>query len=212
MTFWLATSSTRRGSRSSSAAIAIDRRPTGLSQMAVDFPAVVGVDINPLLADASGAIALDARIEIDPSRAGERGTGAHLAIRPYPDQATTRERLGDLALTVRAIRPEDALYPAFLDHTDPEDLRLRFLAPIATISDDLLIRLTQLDYDRDFAFVAIDEANATLCGICRYSADPDRERAEFGMLVRSDLKGRGIGILLMRRLIGYAPGRRDRAP
>jgi acetyltransferase len=86
---------------------------------------------------------------------------------------------------------------------NPEDMRRRFLAPITTISRPLLVRLTQLDYDRDIAFVALDQTGE-LAGIVRYSSDPDHRTAEYGVLVRSDLKGRGLGVALMRRLIDYA--------
>jgi acetyltransferase len=109
-----------------------------------------------------------------------------------------------MRFAIRPIRPADAdLYPAFLQKMHPEDMRRRFLAPITTISRPLLVRLTQLDYDRDIAFVALDRAGQ-LAGIVRYSADPDHRSAEYGVLVRSDLKGRGLGIALMRRLIEYA--------
>ena len=184
---------------------AILRALVSLSQLAVDFPEIVGVDINPLLADPAGAIVLDARIEIDPTRNRLRDRQSHLAIRPYPWNAVTKGRLGDLAFTLRPIRPQDAsLYPAFLERMDRDDLRQRFLVQTETISHDLLVRLTQLDYDRDMAFVAIVEPGDDLGGIVRYAADPDRQRAEFGILVRSDLKGRGLGTLMMRRLIEYA--------
>jgi acetyltransferase len=176
-----------------------------LSQIAIDLPAIRAIDINPLLVGADGVIALDARVELDPSRIGLSAPNPLLAIRPYPAEAEKTETIGGQPLIVRPIRPEDAeLYPDFLDRTEREDLRLRFLAPIATISHYLLVRLTQLDYDREMAFVAIDRESGLLCGISRYAADPDRERAEFGLLVRSDLKGRGLGTLLMNALIAFA--------
>ena len=84
-----------------------------------------------------------------------------------------------------------------------EDLRLRFLTPMRTISDELLVRLTQLDYDRDIAFVAL-EPSGDLAGIVRYAAGPERETAEFGILVRSDIKGHGLGSALLRHLVDYA--------
>jgi len=182
----------------------IVRALLGLSQLVVDFPAVVAVDVNPLLADADGVVALDARVEIDPARLGEPAPNRSLAIRPYPSgwDKTVVDRDG-ARFTLRPIRPVDAaLYPAFLGRVDPEDMRLRFLMPVKVIPPDLMVRLTQLDYDRDIAFVAL-EASGELAGIVRYASGPEREAAEFGVLVRSDLKGQGLGGALMRHLIEY---------
>ncbi len=138
----------------------------GLSQLAVDFPAVLSIDINPLLADADGIVALDARIEIDPRRIDEAGPNRALAIRPYPSGWERSLALGGRRFGLRPIRPDDAaLYPRFLEHVTAEDLRRRFLVPLQTISQPLLIRLTQLDYDRDIAFVALDDASGELAGI-----------------------------------------------
>jgi acetyltransferase len=184
---------------------AILRALLGLSQLAVDFPAILSVDVNPLLANAEGVIALDARIEFDPRRLEEARPNRDLSIRPYPSGWETSADLGARKFLLRPMRPADAaLYPAYLARVTAEDMRLRFLSPTKAISPDMLIRLTQLDYDRDIAFVALDSVSGELAGIVRYSSDPDHEAAEFGVLVRSDLQGLGLGIALMRRLIDYA--------
>ena len=184
---------------------ALIRALLGLSQLAVDFPAILSVDVNPLLADHDAVIALDARVEIDPARVGQPGPNPRLAIRPYPSELATRVECGGEPFLVRPIRPVDvALYPAFLARVSEEDMRRRFLAPVRTISPELLVRLTQLDYDRDLAFVALEEASGELGGIVRYSADPDHQAAEFGVLVRSDLQGHGLGVALMKHLIHTA--------
>lgn len=183
---------------------AITRVLMALSQLAVALPAIASVDINPLLASPESVIALDARIEIDRARLGEEAPNPALLVRPYPSGEQSIVSLGDMQVAIRPIRPSDAeLYPAFLRKMHPDDLRRRFLASMKTISRPLLVRLTQLDYDRDMAFVALDQGGE-LAGIVRYSADPDRRVAEYGILVRSDLKGRGLGVALMRRLIAYA--------
>ncbi len=175
-----------------------------LSQLAIDFPLIGSIDINPLLADADGVIALDARIEIDPARVSS-GRHGNLSIRPYPSGWSSRVAAGGQDYLLRPIRPEDvALYPAFLARMDREDMRLRFLTPTPTLSHDMLVRLTQLDYDRDIAFIALQPGTGELAGIVRYSADPDHITAEFGVLVRSDLKGAGLGRALMKQLITYA--------
>lgn len=177
----------------------------GLSQMIVDFPCIEGVDINPLLADAEGAIALDARIEIDPRRVGEKGPNPELVIRPYPAEWTGRHESGAHEYVLRPIKPADIeLYSAFLERISPEDIRFRFLAPRRHFPDDMLKRLTQLDYDRDIAFVALDARSGELAGVGRLSADPDRQFAEYGLLIRTDLQGRGIGWALLRHLVAYA--------
>jgi len=185
---------------------AIVKALTGLSQLTADFPAIVAIDINPLLADAQGAVALDARVELDPRRLGLPRPNPDLAVRPYPSGWESTAEAQGRPFVLRPIRPADAeLYPAFLDRVTPEDLRLRFLTPMRTIAPDMLVRLTQLDYDRDIAFVALEgTGSGDLAGIARYAADPDHEAAEFGVLVRSDLQGLGLGTVLMRRLIDYA--------
>ena len=184
---------------------AIVRTLLGLSQLAVDFPCILAADVNPLLADEDGVVALDARVEIEPLRATERGPAPELTIRPYPSGWESVLTAGGRDYVLRPIRPTDAaLYPDFLARVTPEDMRLRFLVPMRTISPEMLVRLSQLDYDRDIAMVAIDTASGELAGISRYSAEPDHQSAEYGILVRSDLQGVGLGSALMERLIAYA--------
>jgi acetyltransferase len=177
----------------------------GISQLAVDFPAVRALDVNPLLADAEGVVALDARIEIDPVRAGEIGPGSELAVRPYPAGWERTIQAGGQHYFVRPMRPADAaLYPRFLERVTPDDMRLRFLAHTRTLTTEMVVRLSQLDYDRDIAFVALEEDTRDLAGIVRYSADPDHVSAEFSAHVRSDLQGHGLGTAMMRVLVEYA--------
>jgi acetyltransferase len=184
---------------------AIEKALNGLSQMIVDFPCIHGMDINPLLADADGALALDARIEIDPKRVEEPGPNRDLAIRPYPAGWDTEFAGGDLSFRIRPIKPADiALYPEFFAKVSPDDLRLRFLSARRGFSDDMLKRLTQLDYDRDIAFVALEQASGALAGVVRLSCDPDKSVGEYGLLVRTDLQGRGLGWALLRHVIDYA--------
>jgi acetyltransferase len=187
---------------------AILRSLNAVSQMVVDFPCIAGIDVNPLLAGPEGAVALDARIELDLARIEEEGPNPDLAIRPYPGgwEKTIRSGAG-AEYTLRPIRPADiALYPDFLQHVSLADIRLRFLGYRKAFPDEMLKRLTQLDYDREIAFVALDSDGA-LCGISRLSADPNHESAEFGLLVRTDRQGQGVGRALMSHLIDY--GRAD---
>ncbi len=175
-----------------------------LSHLIEDFPCLRGLDVNPLLADASGVIALDARIEIDPADLDRAGPNPDLAIRPYPATWRREVALKDGTYTIRPIRPADALlYPEFLEKLEMEDIRLRFLAPRRHFPEQMLLRLTQLDYDRDMAFVAL-APDGSLAGVSRISCDPDHVTGEYALIVRSDLHGRGIGSTLMGILIDYA--------
>jgi acetyltransferase len=177
-----------------------------LSQLVVDCPAVKELDINPVLADEKGVIALDARIRIEPREVEMEGPNPRLAIRPYPNQWETWAGTdnGD-RIFIRPIRPADEhLYGAFIEKLSPEDIRFRFLAPRKEFAHKLISRFTQIDYARAMAFVALDKEQKELVGVARLAADPDYIKAEYAIIVRSDLKGTGIGWELMRHLIRYA--------
>jgi acetyltransferase len=129
---------------------------------------------------------------------------ARLAIAPYPKHLETVEQLRDgSTVKVRPVLPEDE--PLVLDltaHMSPEDLRLRFFAPIRGLTHALAARLTQIDYDREMALIALQDGVAL--GIAHFFADPDRERAEYAVAVRTDHKEQGLGYVLMTRLIDIA--------
>ncbi|MEZ5840623.1 MAG: GNAT family N-acetyltransferase [Hyphomicrobiales bacterium] len=178
-----------------------------LAQLSADIPEIRSLDLNPLVADDSGVLSLDARISVAPVEARVGGwSNPRFAIRPYPKQweRVMELRDGSRAI-VRPIRPEDeVLYPAFFERVTPEDLRLRFFAPVRDFSHKFIARLTQIDYSRDMAFLAADEESGELLGVVRLSSEPDRESGEYAILLRSDLKGKGLGWRLMRLLIEYA--------
>lgn len=178
-----------------------------LAQLAADIPEIVELDINPLLADRDGVIALDARVAVAPTRRLHKGRGhPRFAIFPYPKQWERHITLSDGAgAFVRPVRPEDdALFRAFFARVTDDDLRLRFFQSVKHFSHEFIARLTQLDYARSIALVAIDPKSGDMLGAVRLHADADYDRGEYGILVRSDLKGHGIGWQLMRIMIEYA--------
>ena len=179
---------------------------TRLSQLVVDCPAVKELDINPLLADETGIIALDARIRIEPSEVEMEGPNPRLAIRPYPNQWEKWAATDNgYRVFIRPIRPADEhLYGEFFAKLSPEDIRFRFLAPRKEFSHKFFARFTQIDYARAMAFIALNKEQNELLGVARLAADPDYVRGEYAIIVRSDLKGTGIGWALMRHLISYA--------
>ncbi|NRP74793.1 Acetyltransferase Pat [Ensifer psoraleae] len=184
---------------------AICKALKALSQIIVDLPCVLSMDINPLVASAEGVIALDARIEIDPQAVARPGPNRDLAIRPYPSDWEKQVALTDRLYHLRPITPADAaLYPDFLAKTSSTDIRFRFLSSRKHFQDQMLIRLTQIDYEREMAFVALDNQSGALAGIARLYADPDHEVAEYGLLVRTDLQGHGLGWALLTHLRDYA--------
>ena len=177
----------------------------GLSRLIVDFPCLASLDVTPLLADSEGVIALDARIEIDPERVDEPAPNPALAIRPYPSGWSRDFTSGGMSFHIRPIMPADVtLYPEFLAKISPNDLRLRFLSPRRNFPHQMLKRLTQLDYDRDIAFVTLETGTGALAGIGRLSCDPDHESGEYALLVRTDLQGHGLGWELLKQIIDYA--------
>jgi acetyltransferase len=184
-----------------------------ISDMVAELPEIVELDLNPVLADENGVIVVDARVRV--ARAATTG-GDRLAIRPYPRQLEGRLTLRDgTSLPVRPIRPgdEEALR-ALVDRLSPEDVRFRFFSAMKRLPQPLAARLTQIDYDREMAFVAIAPGGIAagigagdVLGVSRLAADPDNERAEFAVTIRSDFKGRGLGWALMQQLVAYAKER-----
>ncbi|WP_136255968.1 bifunctional acetate--CoA ligase family protein/GNAT family N-acetyltransferase [Onishia niordana] len=173
-----------------------------LSQLVIRLPRVVSLDINPLLADSGGVIALDARVVV--REASE--PRAPMTIRPYP-----RELAHDIVTQagqhyhLRPIRPEDEnALVEMLKRSEHHDVRLRFFAAIQRFDHAFAARLTQLDYDREMAFIAQPQDAESMLGAVHLIADPDLERAEFAVMVRSDKKHSGLGYCLMQAILDHA--------
>ncbi len=177
-----------------------------ISQLVIDCAEVVELDINPLLADENGVIALDARIRI---RASKIAAAKRLAIRPYPKELEEVLSLPDgKTFLLRPVRPEDEpAFHDFFERLSPEDIRMRFFAAKKALTHPLAARLTQIDYDREMALVLAEPGvpgKSVIFGAVHIAADPDGERAEYAIMLRSDLAGLGLGPLLMRRIIDYS--------
>lgn len=178
-----------------------------ISEMVCELPEVSALSLDPLLIDENGAIALNARIAIErpPSSAGRYD---HMAIHPYPGHLAEQWKLDDgTLLTVRPIRPEDAALTAeFVQELSAETSYLRFMNSVRELSPAMMVRLTQIDYDREMAFVAtarLDGREIQL-GVCRYAANPDGRSCEFAIVMADAWQGRGIAHRLMRLLIRTA--------
>jgi acetyltransferase len=185
-------------------ATAISRALIQVSHLIADIPEILELDINPLLADAQGVLALDARMRVAPSG----GVAAdRFAIRPYPEELEERIAWEGRKVLLRPIKPEDgAQHLEFFHALDPEDVRSRVYIRVRELQRSQLARLTQIDYDREMAFIATmdDEGGRPeTLGVVRAIADPDNVAAEFAVIVRSDIKGRGLGAILLRKLVEY---------
>ena len=174
-----------------------------VSQLACDLPAVAELDINPLLADADGVLALDARIRL---RRPVPGEGSRLALRPYPAGLEEEWTLEGTPLRVRPIRPEDGeRLAAFYAAASPANLRLRFFLSRREVPRSELARYCQIDYEREMTFIALD--GDRMAGEVRAIADPDNISAEFAVQVASTWQGKGLGARLMGKLIAYLRSR-----
>ncbi len=175
-----------------------------VSDIACELPCVQELDINPLLVDENGAVALDARVVLGDGPLAPDATYSHLAIHPYPKALARTHRLrGDETVLLRPIRPEDAqAEKRFVSRLSPETMYLRFHAPLRELTTERLVRFTQIDYDREIAFVAIDASGEQeeIRGVARYTRMPDGFSCEFGIVIEDAWQGRGLGHALMTAL------------
>ncbi len=176
-----------------------------LSELLLAFPEIQELDLHPLQACGEEMVILDARLAL-----AERGQQVlPLAIRPYPTELEEGAWLKDQShVLLRPIRPEDEpAHKQFVRQVSDEDRYKRFFADVGELGHEELARMTQIDYDREMAFVAVGQDgpfSQQILGVVRAIASPDQSDAEFAILVRSDLKGLGLGKLMMEKIVRYA--------
>jgi acetyl-CoA synthetase (ADP-forming)/acetyltransferase len=189
---------------------ALIRTLVQVADMVADLPELTELDLNPLLAIGGSAVALGARMHL----AKARGRRAELAIRPYPQELEERLDWNGGQILLRPIKPEDGeQHQQFFRALAVDDIRLRFFSAMRELPPAQLARLTQIDYDRAMAFIAT-RPNASgqpeTLGVVRAVLDPDNQSAEFAIIVRSDLKGLGLGYILFQKLVDYFRARGTR--
>lgn len=180
-----------------------------LAQLVTDFPEITELDINPLCLIGAGAVAVDARVVLEPAAVS---APHHLVISPYPNQFEREAQTKDgYPFIIRPIKPEDApLMVDLFNSLSPRSIYNRFFTPLKRLSPKTLVLLTQIDYDRDMALVALDRSGHVerMLGVARLMSDPDVTRSEFAVLVADRWQGKGIGATLMKDLMLIAQGRR----
>ena len=178
-----------------------------VSEMVCELPAIREMDINPLIAHAGGVMALDVRIVVDRAPPS-MDRYAHMAIHPYPVHLVSRFQLADgTNITIRPIRPEDAtIEQSFVKRLSPQSKYFRFMQGLSELTQEMLIRFTQLDYHRELALIAVYEADGveTELGVARYVVNPDGRTCEFALVVADEWQGKGIGSQLMTELMNAA--------
>ncbi|PWC16959.1 protein acetyltransferase [Brenneria roseae subsp. roseae] len=184
---------------------ALSRLLVQVSNLVLDCPEISRLDIHPLLASGDEFTLLDVTLHLEPFSGDPQ---SRLAIRPYPQELEETVMLkNNTACLFRPILPEDEpLLSKFIAKVTKEDLYYRYFSEINEFNHEDLANMTQIDYDREMAFIAIrqTEEGPEIIGVTRAISDPDNTNAEFAVLVRSDLKGLGLGRRLLEKLIHYA--------
>jgi acetyltransferase len=180
-----------------------------LSQLVVDFPEIEELDMNPIIVSHGEPVVVDARVLLHPATTSSPN---HLVISPYPEQYESEEvTSGGLSIFIRPIKPEDA--PLLVDHfktLSRTSIYYRYFSPLKELPHSMLVRFTQVDYDRSIDLVAMERdgrAEERMLGVARVISDPDGKRAEFAVLVGDPWQGRGIGARLLERCLSIAKER-----
>jgi acetyltransferase len=181
-----------------------------VSNMACELPWLQEMDINPLILDERGAIAVDARIVVGVPHPSTDAY-AHMAIHPYPADLETQFQLPNgQDVTIRPIRPEDAeIEQAFVRNLSEEAKYFRFMHAVHELTPEMLVRFTQIDYDREMALIAVTEEDGheVQHGVVRYVTNPDQNSCEFALVVSDEFRGHGFGQRMLKRLMEIARSR-----
>lgn len=181
-----------------------------VSNMTCELPWLQEMDINPLILDEKGAVAVDARIVIGVPRPSTDAY-AHMAIHPYPADLETRFQLPDgTDVTIRPIRPEDAeIEQDFIRNLSDQAKYFRFMHAVHELTQQMLVRFTQIDYHREMALIAVTEEDGHEVehGVVRYVTNPDLTSCEFALVISDEFQGHGIGQRMLKRLMEIARSR-----
>jgi len=173
-----------------------------LSQLVTDFPEISELDMNPVVIEKGRPLAVDARVQVKSSPVA---SPHHLVISPYPQQYVQSEVTTDgTTLTVRPIKPEDApLLVDLFETLSPTSIYQRFFSPMKSLPHHMLVRFTQIDYDREMALVALDESaqQEKMLGVARVIGKPDGDAGEFAVVVGDPWQGKGVGAELLKRCL-----------
>jgi len=181
-----------------------------LSEIVCELPQIREIEMNPLVADPEGVVALDARVAVDALTPRLERYG-HMAIHPYPTHLVSRWQLADgTDIVIRPIRPEDAqIEQEFVRNLSAQSRYFRFMQTLRELTSEMLVRFTQIDYYRELALIAamaVDGKEVEL-GVARYITNPDGTSCEFALVVADDWQGKGVGTRLMHALMEAARAR-----
>ncbi len=181
-----------------------------ISELVSEVPEIQELDLNPVIADENDITVADIRIRVDFPAAGHRAYD-HMSIHPYPKDLINYYQLSDgTMITIRPIKPEDAEREQnFVTHLSDDARYFRFHQAVQSLTPEMLVRFTQIDYDREMALVAVVniDSRETQIAVARYITTPDRQGCEFAIVVADEWHGKGLGTRIMESLMNVARGR-----